>query len=85
MTRLVNSYVQDSVRIAKDMKPGDETAQVVERHFGDQFEVLDPASYPSIPVAPNRMIFLAVGMGCGLSIGLLTLRLRQRGRQMRTA
>jgi capsular polysaccharide biosynthesis protein len=85
LTRLVNSYVQDSVRIAKDMKPGDETAQVVERHFGDQFEVLDPASYPSIPVAPNRMIFLAVGMGCGLSIGLLTLRLRQRGRQMRTA
>jgi uncharacterized protein involved in exopolysaccharide biosynthesis len=38
---------------------------------GDTLAVLDPASVPKESVGPNRMVFLASGLGAGLLLGLL--------------
>ncbi len=38
---------------------------------GDTLAVLDAASLPKDPVGPNRMVFLAWGLGAGLLLGLL--------------
>src|ERR1017187_6616514 len=36
-----------------------------------QVQILSPASVPGKPSAPNRLAFMAVGMGAGLLLGLL--------------
>ncbi len=46
---------------------------------GDTATVLDPASLP-MPVGPNRMVFLAWGLGAGLLLGLLTALAMRRPR-----
>ena len=85
-SRLVNQWILARRAMQKDMRPGDETVVVMERRFGDELEILDPPSLPQSPVAPNRMIFVEGGMGSGLLIGALALRMRQRGKQkLRTA
>ncbi len=38
---------------------------------GDKLAVLDPASLPKEPLGPNRVVFLAWGLGAGLLLGLL--------------
>jgi uncharacterized protein involved in exopolysaccharide biosynthesis len=38
---------------------------------GDIVAVLNPASLPTAPVGPNRIVFLAWGLGTGLLLGLL--------------
>lgn len=50
---------------------------------GDTFAVLDPARVPQEPVSPNRVAFLASGLGAGLLLGLLASLAMQWPRDMR--
>ena len=43
-------------------------------------EVLDPASLPQKAIVPNRLVFLACGLGAGLLVGVLAMLLRRRPR-----
>jgi capsular polysaccharide biosynthesis protein len=37
---------------------------------GERMRLLNPASVPAAPSFPNRLLFAAAGMGCGLVLGL---------------
>jgi len=47
------------------------TADVAGRAQGETIAVIDPASLPEQPVAPNRLLLLAVGFFAGFGCGLL--------------
>ncbi len=47
------------------------TADVAGRAQGETIAVIDPASLPEQPVAPNRLLLLAVGFFAGLGCGLV--------------
>jgi uncharacterized protein involved in exopolysaccharide biosynthesis len=53
--------------------------QIYRRKGGEVLEVVDPASMPVAPVAPNRLMISGIGMGIGLLIGLIRLWLWQQG------
>ncbi len=38
---------------------------------GEQFQVIDPASYPLEPSKPNRLLVLLIGLGAALGIGIV--------------
>jgi hypothetical protein len=38
---------------------------------GERFRVVDPPSYPEKPEFPNRVKFCVIGIGLGLSLGLV--------------
>jgi polysaccharide chain length determinant protein (PEP-CTERM system associated) len=42
------------------------------RQKGSQFEIIDPASYPLVPLPPSRLTILMVGFGISLVAGVLT-------------
>ena len=48
-----------------------------ERRAGEHLEVIDPASLPELPVAPNRLAIAAAGLGIGLLLGTIRLCLRR--------
>ena len=76
--KLLDRWIQVQEAMLRDAKPGDEIAELSRRHLYDNLEILDPASYPSAPVAPNRSAFTTGGMGLGLLIGVLAPRLRRQ-------
>jgi hypothetical protein len=45
--------------------------------LGRNVEVLDPASLPEQPVAPNRLVLTLMGLGAGLLVGCLATVLRR--------
>lgn len=52
-------------------KSNSETAQDMEsRQLGEQMRLVYPASDPTDPDFPNRLFFLAGGLGAGLAVGL---------------
>jgi uncharacterized protein involved in exopolysaccharide biosynthesis len=81
LTGLFNHFNTEQQAALEGEKPDGEIVRLSRRHLYAQLEILDPASLPSAPVAPNRLIFLAGGMGSGLLIGALALRMRQSGKQ----
>lgn len=81
LTGLFNHFNTEQQAALEGEKPDGEIVRLSQRHLYAQLEILDPASLPSAPVAPNRLIFLAGGMGSGLLIGALALRMRQSGKQ----
>jgi hypothetical protein len=52
---------------------------ITQRKAGEVLWVLDPASLPTFPVAPNRLAISLAGMGVGLLIGVIRLWRRPRG------
>ncbi len=51
---------------------------------GEQFRLLNPASFPTSPSFPNRLLFAAGGLGGGLAIGLgLAFMLEFRDKSIR--
>jgi succinoglycan biosynthesis transport protein ExoP len=42
------------------------------RQKGSQFEIIDPASYPLVPLPPSRLTILMVGFGISLVAGIFT-------------
>jgi uncharacterized protein involved in exopolysaccharide biosynthesis len=47
--------------------------QIYERKGGEVLEVLDPASLPTHPAAPNRLAISLAGLGIGLLIGVIRI------------
>ena len=46
-------------------------SNVATNQQGEAIEVVDPASLPERPVAPNRPLLLTFGLGLGLAVGLM--------------
>jgi succinoglycan biosynthesis transport protein ExoP len=46
-----------------------------ESQKGQKFTLIDPASYPDAPVAPNRWLIMLVGLICSLGVGFGTVAL----------
>ena len=61
----------------------EKTAPAPPPPVGDTLAVLDAASLPKDPVGPNRMVFLAWGLGAGLLLGLLAALAMRRPRGVR--
>ena len=43
----------------------------VNQQQGEGIQVIDPANFPVVPVAPKRAMLTAMGLGAGLALGLL--------------
>ena len=50
-------------------------ANLESQEIGEQFKILDTASYPERPISPNRPRINAMGVGGGLLLGLLLVAL----------
>jgi capsular polysaccharide biosynthesis protein len=72
---LITEFTERNVRErARAKESGDAKALEIEEHkVGLNFEVLDPASLPEKPIAPNRLLIAAAGLALGLLLGILTL------------
>ena len=46
------------------------TTDMERQQQGEQFRLLNPASFPSAPSFPNRLLFAAGGLGAGAALGL---------------
>lgn len=55
----------------------DLAATVATNSQGESIQVIDPANLPVRPVAPNRPLFIAIGLLFGLAIGVLLAMLRE--------
>jgi hypothetical protein len=55
-----------------------EDSRAVSRAIGFQLEVLDPPSMPERPVYPNRIAFVATGLGAGLGLAGVIAVFRRR-------
>ena len=65
----------------KDLKGDDPLVKIQEYKAGVNLEVLDPASLPQRPAAPNRTVVTALGITAGLVFGALSLMLSARSQQ----
>jgi len=63
----------------------DMSASLQRRQQGEQFQLVDPASFPEHPTFPNSLQFAGGGFGGGLALGLaLALLLEFRDKSLRT-
>ena len=63
----------------------DMSASLQRRQQGEQFQLVDPASFPEHPTFPNSLQFAGGGFGGGLVLGLaLALLLEFRDKSLRT-
>jgi hypothetical protein len=58
-------------------REGGEVQVAFEHKMGPNFEVLDPATLPELPVFPNRLAIGALGLPVGLVAGVFLLRRRR--------
>ena len=70
----VNQHYQD---LLKKQGLAEENQQAQSRKAGENLEVLDPASLPAAPTAPNRWLIVGIGFGLGGVIGLGLAALRE--------
>jgi uncharacterized protein involved in exopolysaccharide biosynthesis len=63
--------------LVKKQSLTDENRQAQVRKAGEQLEVLDPASLPESPTAPNRWLITGIGFGVGVILGLALTALRE--------
>ena len=70
----VNQHYQD---LLKKQGLAEENQQAQSRKAGENLEVLDPASLPAAPTAPNRWLIVGIGFGLGTVIGLGLAALRE--------
>ncbi|MDQ6699193.1 MAG: hypothetical protein M3Z36_03290, partial [Acidobacteriota bacterium] len=50
---------------------------LTKRKAGENLEVLDPASLPQSPTAPNRWLIVGAGLGLGLALGVCLAAFRE--------
>ena len=50
---------------------------LTKRKAGENLEVLDPASLPEVPFAPNRWLIVGAGIGLGLGLGVCLAAFRE--------
>ncbi|MGP0019197.1 MAG: GumC family protein [Candidatus Sulfotelmatobacter sp.] len=53
-----------------DKSTSDLALKMEQEQQGERMRLLNPASVPAAPSFPNRILFAAAGMGCGLVLGL---------------
>ncbi len=53
-----------------DKSTSDLALKMEQEQQGERMRLLNPASVPAAPSFPNRLLFAAAGMGCGLVLGL---------------
>lgn len=70
----VNQHYQD---LLKKQGLAEENQQAQSRKAGENLEVLDPASLPVAPTAPNRWLIVGIGFALGTVIGLGLAALRE--------
>jgi polysaccharide chain length determinant protein (PEP-CTERM system associated) len=70
----VNQHYQD---LLKKQGLAEENQQAQSRKAGENLEVLDPASLPVAPTAPNRWLIVGIGFALGGVIGLGLAALRE--------
>ncbi len=78
LRQLSEDFAGMQVQLARlvENKLGADLAENLERkQKGEQFKILDPASFPERPVAPNRLRIVAAGLlgGGGLGCGVILL------------
>ena len=67
-------------------RQGEAIRFMAERKMGPNLEVLDPASFPSWPVSPNRVTMALLGLPAGLMVGaVMAWRRSRRGPQIAAA
>ncbi len=72
------AQLQQDLALAKDryndqkkrQEVSQQTKDLEEHEFGENLEVLDPATLPQTPAEPNRYEIAAAGIGLGLMVGL---------------
>lgn len=69
-----NAHYQDLLK-KQNLAEANQQAQV--RRAGENLEVLDPASLPQSPVAPNRWLIVGIGFAAGAFVGLATAGFRE--------
>jgi uncharacterized protein involved in exopolysaccharide biosynthesis len=78
ITQFVELNVTAMRARVKDWKGDDPLVKIQEYRAGVNLEILDPASLPQLPVAPNRAVVTALGVALGMMLGALSLMLSAR-------
>ena len=61
------------------------SANLEARQIGEQFRLVDPASFPERPISPDRPVINSMGMAVGFAVGLgLILLLEYRDSSFKT-
>uniref|UniRef100_Q01X58 Lipopolysaccharide biosynthesis n=1 Tax=Solibacter usitatus (strain Ellin6076) TaxID=234267 RepID=Q01X58_SOLUE len=81
ITQFVELNVMNMRARVKDLKEDDPLVRLQEYRAGVNLEVLDPASLPQIPAAPNRAVVTALGMLFGMMLGAASLALSARSQR----
>ncbi len=63
--------------LQKKQGVADSTKNIIVRKAGENLEVLDPASLPESPTAPNRWLITGIGVGVGLLTGVFLAGVRE--------
>ena len=82
VTQFVEQYVLEERARIQGAPVSDEVLNVFEYKLGENLEVLDPASLPQAPVAPNRVVITAGGIACGILAWAMLWWLRARRAQV---
>jgi capsular polysaccharide biosynthesis protein len=84
VTKTFHGYI--SAERKRILAIGGELQAMAEYKYGENIEVLDPASLPQTPVSPNRLIIIAIGLTTGLLLGIAALVIRRpRGHSTQSA
>jgi polysaccharide chain length determinant protein (PEP-CTERM system associated) len=85
LTRDSKAAMDDYNDLLKKQSAAQMSVALQRRQQGEQFKLLDPASYPDHPTFPNPLIFTAGGFAGGLFLGVaLALLLEMRDKSLRT-
>ncbi len=75
VTKAIEGNIEEQRNRAR--AEGGQYKLMVEYRIGELLEVLDPASLPMAPVAPNRTVIAGLGFVTGLLLGAVTLAIRR--------
>jgi hypothetical protein len=77
---LVTQFTEQHVTEARNHSNavGGECSMMQDHKFGENLEVLEPASLPEVSVWPNRLAISAAGLAAGLLLGVTRLLILRR-------
>ncbi len=81
LSQFTEQYFAAARARAQNLKADDPLRKIVEHKAGANLEVLDPASLPQSPAAPNRAVVTALGTVVGMMFGALSLMLSARSQR----
>jgi polysaccharide chain length determinant protein (PEP-CTERM system associated) len=85
LTRDTGQAQEDYKQLLHKRDEAEMSVALQRRQQGEQFKLVDPASYPDHPTFPNPLLFAGGGLSAGLGLGLaLSLLLELRDKSLRT-